>query len=202
MNLRRPTLLALAALLTVGSASPVIAQTSCRWEGSQLRCERSRDYDDDDRDRNYRRDRDYDDYRYNRGPYNRGRAYDRWRRDRDYDDDDYRYGRRNRSYYSRLSNSINSIYRSVLGRSADRRGLRTYIERIEDRNWNLRRVRRDLARSREASVAIDRAYREILGRPADRSGLRTYRGRLQDGWSLSRIRQDLANSREARRRYR
>lgn len=212
MSVRRSTLSALsacAALLMLGSASPAIAQTVCRWEGTQLRCERNRDRDDD----NYRYNRDYDDDNYrdgryrnrdryynNRGPYNRGAAYDRWQRDRnyDYDNDDY-FRRRGRS---RLASRIDNVYRSVLGRSADRRGLRTYIDRIEDNDWDLRRVRRDLARSREASTAIDRAYREILGRSADRNGLRTYRRRLQNGWSLSRIRQELANSREARRRYR
>ena len=195
MDFRRSTLSVLAVLLTLGAASPAIADTACRWEGSRLRCERDRDRYDSGRNR---RDQDYDSRYYNRGPYNRGAAYDRWRRGRDYDRD-YDYYRRSRS---RLSSRIDSIYRSVLGRSADRRGLRTYIDRIQDNNWDLRRVRRDLASSREASVAINRAYREILGRPADRSGLRTYRRRLQDGWSLSRIRQELANSREARRRFR
>ncbi len=210
MSFRRSTLSALALCVALGAASPAIAQTACRWEGTRLRCERNRD--SDYRDNRYRRDRDYDDryrrgrsdrdyyrdrYYNNRGPYNRGAAYDRWRRDRDYDDNYYRRGR----YRSSLVNRIDNVYRSVLGRSADSRGLRTYIDRIEDNNWDLSRVRRDLAGSREASTAINRAYREILGRSADRRGLRTYLGRLRDGWSLNRIRQDLANSREARRRY-
>lgn len=206
MDVRRSTLSVLALCLTMGAASPAIAETACRWEGSQLRCERNQDdsdferYDREYRDRNgrYRRDRnDYD----RRGSYRRGSQS---RRDRDYDRDydyDNDYYRRGSSRY-RLASRVDSVYRSVLGRSADRRGLATYIDRIEDDGWDLRRIRRDLAGSREASTAIDRAYREILGRSVDRDGLRTYRNRLQSGWSLNRIRQELANSREARNRYR
>ncbi|HEY9597607.1 MAG TPA: DUF4214 domain-containing protein [Cyanophyceae cyanobacterium] len=45
--------------------------------------------------------------------------------------------------------SINQIYREVLGRDADPSGLRTYLNRLRD-GWTLRDVRRDLERSDEA----------------------------------------------------
>lgn len=45
--------------------------------------------------------------------------------------------------------SINQIYREVLGRDVDSSGLRTYLNRLKD-GWTLRDVRRDLERSDEA----------------------------------------------------
>jgi hypothetical protein len=161
---------------TFSAIDPAVAGTSCRWEGRQLRC--------DDDSNTSSRDRDYDNYPY----YDRNEE----RYQNRYDD---RYDRNNRNNRNSLEDRIDRIYREVLGRPADRDGLRTYVNRVRDRNWSLERVRNELASSREAESAIDRAYQEILGRNADRNGLRTYLRRLQSGWSMQRIREDLINSR-------
>lgn len=183
------TCTALAALLLGlgvahgGAIEPAMAQSSCRWEGGQLRCD---DGSRSDSDRNRNRDRDRDDYRY----YDRNE--ERYRDDYDNDRNNYRGDRRD------LEDRIDRLYREVLGRPADRNGLRTYVDRVRDRNWSLQRVRDELANSREAESAIDRAYQEILGRRADSRGMRTYLERLRGGWSIQRVREALMNSRERR----
>lgn len=123
------------------------------------------------------------------------------RYDDDDDDDDDDDGGRYDDRYRRSHSDIDRIYRDVLGRRADRNGLRTYSRRIEQ-GWSLREVRRDLARSRECESAINAIYRQVLGRNADRGGIRTYTTRLAEGWSLSEVRRDISNSREAKDRYR
>lgn len=205
MTSHKPYLAIAIALLTLGvTAGQAQAQVECRWENNRPVCRdagagttnnsRDRRYDDDD-DRYY--DRRYDDRRYDD-------RYDDRRYDDRYDDRyDSRYN--NGRYYnsnsrSRISRDIEQLYQDVLGRNPDRRGLDTYVDRVADGSWDLLRVRRDLAESREAADAIDRVYREVLGRSADSSGLRTYQQRLREGWSLSRVRQSLADSNEARRR--
>ena len=118
-----------------------------------------------------------------------------------------RYGRRDSNYeYSPnrdrrvVRRKINRVYRDVLGRRGDREGLRTYTKRVLSGRWNIREVRKDLARSEEARDKINQIYREVLGRNADSEGLRTYRKRLEKGWSLSRVRRDISNSSEAKER--
>jgi hypothetical protein len=203
MTSHKPYLAAAIALVTLGvSAGQAQAQVECRWENNRPVCQdagagttnNSRDRRFDDRrfdDRRY--DDRYDDRRYD-DRYNNGRYGDR------YDDRYYNNGRFNNSSRSRISRDIERLYQDVLGRNPDRRGLDTYVDRVASGSWDLLRVRRDLAESREAADAIDRVYREVLGRSADSSGLRTYQQRLRDGWSLSRVRQNLADSNEARRR--
>jgi hypothetical protein len=119
----------------------------------------------------------------------------------DDDDDDDDNGGRYDERYRRSYSDIDRIYRDVLGRRADRDGLRTYSRRLEQ-GWSLREVRRDLAKSRECESAINAIYRQVLGRNADRGGIRTYVVRLSEGWSLTEVRRDISNSREARERYR
>ena len=165
------------------------------WDRGESPRQEDSDWDDEDyrnrdRDDDYRRQRRDDDYDY--------------RRDRRNDDYDYRRDRRDGSYdyrrnRSNVSNNINRIYRNVLGRNADNRGLRMYRQRVES-GWSLEKVRRDIADSSEAEQAINRLYQGELGRNADREGLRTYKRRLADGWSLDRVRQDISRSREARSR--
>ncbi|NEP03180.1 MAG: DUF4214 domain-containing protein [Symploca sp. SIO2E9] len=94
---------------------------------------------------------------------------------------------------------INDLYRDVLGRQGDRRGIRTYAERVLSGDWDYAKVRRELAVSREARERINQLYREILRRDADRDGLRTYQNNLEQGWSLERVRRDLMESDEAKR---
>ncbi|MFB2875499.1 DUF4214 domain-containing protein [Floridanema aerugineum] len=145
----------------------------------------------------------YDDY-YN--PNFLGYRYydDRYYRDRYYRDPYYgrRYGREYNYYYS--VDRIRDIYREVLGREPDYRGLRTWLGERRSSD-SLRDIRRDIARSDEAVARINQIYREVLGRDVDREGIRTWTNRLASGSSLSEVRRDIENSSEARsfrnRRY-
>lgn len=201
MTSHKPYLAAAIALLTLGAtAGQAQAQVECRWENNRPVCQDAgagTSGDRINRDRRYddRYDSRYDDRRYD-DRYNNGRYGDR------YDDRYYNNGngRFNNSNRGRISRDIERLYQDVLGRNPDRRGLDTYVDRVASGSWDLFRVRRDLAESREAADAIDRVYREVLGRSADSSGLRTYQQRLREGWTLSRVRQSLADSNEARRR--
>ena len=125
------------------------------------------------------------------------RRYRRHDRDRNYRRDRDSRSTRNREVVYR---EIDELYREVLGRRSDRRGLRTYADRILSRDWNLSEVRRELARSQEARDRINQLYRAILRRDADRDGIRTYQRNLERGWSLERVRRDIINSDEARER--
>ncbi|MFB2939057.1 DUF4214 domain-containing protein [Aerosakkonemataceae cyanobacterium BLCC-F154] len=126
--------------------------------------------------------------------------------DRYYDYGDRYYGRRYRrgyNYYYSVD-QIRDIYREVLGRDPDYRGLRTWLGERRSGD-SLREIRRDIARSDEAVAKVNQIYREVLGRNADRNGIRTWTNRLAAGASLSEIRRDIENSPEARslrnRRY-
>lgn len=147
----------------------------------------------------------YDDY-YN--PNFLGYRYydDRYYGDRYYDYRDPYYGRRYRreyNYYYSVD-QIRDIYREVLGRDPDYRGLRTWLGERRSTD-SLREIRRDIARSDEAVARINQIYREVLGRDVDREGIRTWTNRLASGSSLSEVRRDIENSAEARsfrnRRY-
>lgn len=93
-------------------------------------------------------------------------------------------------------NAINEIYRDVLERDADYRGLRTWASKLE-RGATLGEIREDIARSREAQDRIRDLYREVLEREADAGGIRTWVGELADGDSLSDVRKKIADSEEA-----
>lgn len=97
--------------------------------------------------------------------------------------------------------ALDQIYRDVLGRDIDRRGYRVYSARIRD-GWSLSKVRKEVARSSEATQAINRLYQKILGRDADPAGMRTYQKNLEAGWSLRQVERALANSQEGRNRRR
>lgn len=125
---------------------------------------------------------------------------DRYYGDRYYYGSPYRRGYNN--YYS--VDQIRDIYREVLGRDPDYRGLRTWLGERRS-GESLRDIRRDIARSDEAAARINQIYREVLGRNADRDGIRTWTNRLASGASLYEVRRDIENSPEARslrnRRY-
>jgi hypothetical protein len=93
-------------------------------------------------------------------------------------------------------NAINEIYRDVLDRDADYRGLRTWARKLE-RGATLREIREDIARSPEAQDRIRDIYREVLDREADAGGIRTWVNELADGDSLSDVRKKIADSQEA-----
>jgi len=115
----------------------------------------------------------------------------RWDRDRDRDD-------RN----DRVERQVDRLYREVLGRRADRNGLRTYSDRIMRSNWDYSRVRRDLAQSREARDKITEIYRQRTGQNPDSSTISRYQRALENGWSLDRVREDVGNTRETEDRRR
>ena len=173
-----------AVVATLSEISPAMAQTSCRWDNGQLRCDdnNSNRDDDDDRDDRYNNDR-YNNDRYNNDRYNQDRYNNQYN---------------NRGNRQNVEEQIDRLYREVLGRPADSSGLRTYRDRVNNNNWSMQRVRDELANSREAESAINRAYQEILGREADSRGRRTYLQRLRSGWSIQRVREDLMNSRDRR----
>ncbi len=159
-------------LLALGLVPPAQAQANCWWEGISLYCQDNRyDWWGDRYNRDYRYDRYYDD-----------RYYDRFNEQR------------------RLDN-INDIYRDILGRDADYRGLRSWSREVE-KGQSLSDIRREIARSREARERINQVYREVLGRNADPSGLDTWTDSLAGGSSLRDIRRQLQRSNEARNRTR
>ena len=94
---------------------------------------------------------------------------------------------------------VNSLYREVLGRSADYTSLRQFADQVVD-GRDLSDVRIELATSAEAREAIKRIYREVLGREADPSGLEAQINELRRGQSLSQIRATISRSPEARNR--
>ncbi|MGA9380846.1 MAG: DUF4214 domain-containing protein [Phormidium sp.] len=140
----------------------------------------------------------YYDY-YN--PYYSGYGYydDRYYGNRYYGS---RYRREYNYYYS--ADQIRDIYREVLGREPDNRGLRTWLGERRS-GESLGEIRRDIARSDEAVTKINQIYREVLGRNVDRDGIRTWTNRLASGASIYEVRRDIENSPEARslrnRRY-
>ncbi|MBW4682388.1 MAG: DUF4214 domain-containing protein [Microcoleus vaginatus WJT46-NPBG5] len=92
--------------------------------------------------------------------------------------------------------AINRIYREVLGRDADYRGLRTWARELEN-GGTLQDIREEIARSDEAENRIEDIYREVLGRNADSRGTRTWVNALAGGASLRDVRERVADSREA-----
>ncbi len=105
------------------------------------------------------------------------------------------------SYQNRADvyDAVDELYQEVLGRDADRAGLRTYRRFIEQ-GWSLSRVRSALASSPEAEQIINSIYRQYLGRDADPGGMDTYRGFLDRGWSMDQVRRAVAESPEAKSR--
>jgi Domain of unknown function (DUF4214) len=123
------------------------------------------------------------------------RYYERERRPRDRDEEGGEY----RGDREQIQNRIDTIYREVLGRRADDRGLRNYTNLVLSGERNLARIRQELAFSNEARERINQLYREILRRNGESEGLRDYQEALARGSSLSQIRRELMNSEEARR---
>ena len=107
-------------------------------------------------------------------------------------------------------------------RTADRSGLRQYVDAMVNRGWSESDVRQSLRKSPEfrqrsyggrygngsgyrgdqASEVVRRAYLGVLGREPDPAGMHEYRMRvLRDGWSERDVRRALRSSREYARRY-
>ncbi len=120
------------------------------------------------------------------------------RYNREHGRDQYEDNYSNRERRQRVKERIRNIYQEILGRNPDRNELRTYSSRVLSREWNIVRVRRDLAYSGETRDRINQIYRETLRRDADRREIQNYQQALERGWSLEQIRVELENSREAR----
>ena len=189
---------AIAATLVGVESGSAQSQTTCDQDFIRVSCPATfRSLNKQDARQNERRNRwDERDTRQNerRNRWDERDTRQNERRNR-WDEPDDR--RRDHDNYEEL----NKIYRDVLDRDIDRRGFRVYSERIRE-GWPLSRVRKEVARSSEATEEINRIYRNRLGRDVDQDGLRTYQKRLEDGWSLRRVEGALANSEEARERRR
>jgi glycosyltransferase involved in cell wall biosynthesis len=97
-----------------------------------------------------------------------------------------------------LADRINFVYQQLLGRPADRDGLRSCIGALRN-GMSFSRLVQEIKASPEASAAeqrrqdsqkdftvfIDVVYRLFLGRPPDSDGLRAWIGALQNGTSFS-----------------
>jgi hypothetical protein len=95
---------------------------------------------------------------------------------------------------------VRDIYEDVLGREADREGLRDWSRTVIRRGNSLDDVREGIANSEEAEDRINDIYRDVLGRDADPDGLETWTGALEDGESLDDVRREIQESDEARSR--
>jgi len=92
---------------------------------------------------------------------------------------------------------VERLYREVLGRSGDRSGVDTYVNRVTREGWSMSRVRSDMAYSQESRDNINDLYRKVLGRNADPGGISAYTRQLSEGKSLDWVRRDLERSPEA-----
>lgn len=189
----RLALVSMIALTYFSLAESVNAQETLKKEKNYVSLHDQKSNNSELRNKQiYDYDRDlYDRDRYNRDRYDRDR-YNRDRYDRDWDD----RGRRSQYY-----DEINRLYRQVLGRNADDRGLRNWSRELQ-RGRSLSDIRRELAYSREAADQINNIYRQVLGRNVDRNGLRTWQSELARGKSLRDVQRSIERSPEARdRRY-
>ena len=128
------------------------------------------------------------------------------------DRDDYHYNRRpvrvrqpvrlRQPIRTRIEvrQEVRDVYEDVLGRDADRRGLRDWSRTVIRRGNSFDDVREGIANSEEAEDRINDIYRDVLGREADRDGLETWTDALEDGESLNDVRREIQESDEARRR--
>ncbi|MDP3070255.1 MAG: hypothetical protein Q8N18_08200 [Opitutaceae bacterium] len=101
--------------------------------------------------------------------------------------------------------AITKIYRDVLGRDPDPRGLAHYRSKWKD-GWTQGQIRDDLRRSPEGRDsyirnAITRAYREVLGREPDPGGYATYEKAMRErGYTEQQVRAALMSGDEYRQR--
>ncbi|BAQ61276.1 hypothetical protein GM3708_1682 [Geminocystis sp. NIES-3708] len=106
----------------------------------------------------------------------------------------------NNNNNSRTNQDINNIYLQVLGRDANSNDLQNYTQKINNQNWSLRQVRREVANKPELNQAINKIYQEYLGRDADKGGLDYFRNLVINGQSIDSVRDAISNSSEARKR--
>lgn len=100
----------------------------------------------------------------------------------------------------RTEQAINNIFSNVLGRNANPNDLRDYSQKMNDENWSLMQVRREVASKPELNQAINKIYQEFLGREADKEGLEFFQNLVINGDSLQFVRNSVYNSPEAKNR--
>ncbi len=103
---------------------------------------------------------------------------------------------------------VENAYQDVLGRRADREGMRNFRSKIIDQGWTEGQVREALRNSPEykktgADRIIKRAYEDILNRAPDRGGMELYRKNiLEQNWSEKQVRDSLRQSQEYLNKHR
>ncbi len=101
--------------------------------------------------------------------------------------------------------AITKIYRDVLGRDPDPRGLANYRAKWKD-GWTQGQIRDDLRRSPEGRdsyirITITRAYKDILGREPDPAGYATYEKAMRErGYTEQQVRAALMSGDEYRQK--
>ncbi len=101
--------------------------------------------------------------------------------------------------------AITKIYREVVGREPDARGLAHYRAKWKD-GWTQGQIRDDLRRSPEGRDsyirnAITRAYRDVLGRDPDPGGFATYEKAMRErGYTEQQVRAALMSGDEYRQK--
>lgn len=101
---------------------------------------------------------------------------------------------------SRDEQQINNIYLQVLGRDANSNDLKNYTQKMNNQNWSLVQVRREVASKPELNQVINKIYQEFLGREADKSGLEYFQNLVINGQSIEYVKNSISNSSEARNR--
>jgi uncharacterized protein YbcI len=113
----------------------------------------------------------------------------------------YRNNNNNNNNNSRFEREISSIYQDVLGRNPNSQELRNYSQKMNNQNWSLVQVRRDVAtNNKELNQAINKIYQEFLGRNTDSAGFNYFQKLIIDGANINYVRNAVANSPEARSR--
>ena len=86
-----------------------------------------------------------------------------------------------------MSETINSLYRAVLGRDADPAGASHFLDEL-NAGESFADIRHELAYSPEAAIDIDCIYRDVSGQGASASNLSLFQYALSLGgdWTLGR----------------
>ena len=102
---------------------------------------------------------------------------------------------------------VENAYQDVLGRKADKAGMREFRSKIIDQGWTEAQVRDALRQSPEfkqsgADAIIKRAYEDILNREPDRSGKELYRKNItEQNWTEKQVRDSLRASQEYKNKH-
>ena len=97
------------------------------------------------------------------------------------------------------------MYREILGREPDAKGLAHYKAKWRE-GWTQGQIRADLRRSHEGRnthihSAITRAYQDLLGREPDPEGYANFERLMREkGWSERDLRASIMSSAEYRQR--